>query len=187
VCTTRSPRVRHTGRVQDSVHTDATSVHNTCVACTRPIAGPGQRRTNVRPAGLSPPGRDMLVIHCRTTNASTAPCKSRRACCPARGASYCAPCQPLLQAISGWIRSSPSTPGRDSVYTTHWSWQESLSDTNASAEGGHGSPTFVHRLCATTDHPGNSQTESCTVRYSSRLKYNYCSYSRLIDFGITQF
>ena len=34
-------------------------------------------------------------------------------------------------------------------------------------------PTFVHRLCATTDHSENSYTESCTVRYSSRFKNNY--------------
>ena len=34
-------------------------------------------------------------------------------------------------------------------------------------------PTFVHRLCATTDHSENFSTESCTVRYSSQFKNNY--------------
>ena len=37
-----------------------------------------------------------LVFCCRTTSASTAPCTSRRMCCPTHCASYCAPCQPLL-------------------------------------------------------------------------------------------
>ena len=33
----------------------------------------------------------------------------RRMCCPTHCASYCAPCQPLVRAFSGWIRSSPPT------------------------------------------------------------------------------
>jgi len=53
------------------------------------------------------PGIERLVFHCRTTSASTAPCTSRRMCCPTHCASYCAPCQPLLRAFSGWIRSPP--------------------------------------------------------------------------------
>ena len=36
--------------------------------------------------------RERLVFHCRTTSASTAPCTSRRICCPTHCASYCAPC-----------------------------------------------------------------------------------------------
>ena len=32
-----------------------------------------------------------LVCYCRTTSASTAPCTSRRMCCPTHCASYCAP------------------------------------------------------------------------------------------------
>ena len=32
-------------------------------------------------------------------------------CCPTHCASYCAPCQPLLRAFSGWIRSPPPTVG----------------------------------------------------------------------------
>ena len=30
-------------------------------------------------------------------------------CCSTHCASYCAPCQPLLRALSGWIRSPPPT------------------------------------------------------------------------------
>ena len=37
-------------------------------------------------------------------HASTAPCTSRRMRCPTHCASYGAPCQPLLQAFSGWIQ-----------------------------------------------------------------------------------
>jgi len=47
---------------------------------------------------------ERLVFYCRTTSASTAPCTSRRMCCPTHCASYCAPCQPHLRAFSGWIR-----------------------------------------------------------------------------------
>ena len=50
-----------------------------------------------------------LVSHCRTTSARSAPCTSRRVCCLTYCASYCAPCQPLLRAFSGWIRSPPLT------------------------------------------------------------------------------
>ena len=48
-----------------------------------------------------------LVSYCRTTSASTAPCTSRRMCCPTHCARYCAPCQPLVRAFAGWIRSPP--------------------------------------------------------------------------------
>ena len=58
------------------------------------------------------PLRWRLVSYCRTTSASTAPCTSRRMCCPTHCASYCAPCQSLLQAISKWSRSPPSSPLR---------------------------------------------------------------------------
>jgi len=34
---------------------------------------------------------------------------SRRMCCLTHCASYCAPCQPLVRAFSGWIRSPPPT------------------------------------------------------------------------------
>jgi len=40
--------------------------------------------------------QQSLVSHCRTTSASTAPCTSKRMCCPARCASNYASCQPLL-------------------------------------------------------------------------------------------
>ena len=59
------------------------------------------------PCRLSQAAR--LVFHCRTTSASTAPCSSSRMCCPAHCAVYCAPCQPLLLAFSGWIQSPPPT------------------------------------------------------------------------------
>ena len=41
--------------------------------------------------------------------ASTAPCTSRRMRCTTQCASYCAPCQPLVRAFFGWIRSPPPT------------------------------------------------------------------------------
>jgi len=49
------------------------------------------------------PSCERFVLHCRTTGASTAPCTSRRMCCPTHCASYCAPCQPHLRAFPGWI------------------------------------------------------------------------------------
>jgi len=55
---------------------------------------------------------ERLVFYCRTTSASTAPCTPRRMCCPTHCASYCAPCQPLLRAFSGWIRAPPPTAGQ---------------------------------------------------------------------------
>ena len=38
-------------------------------------------------------------------------------CCPTHCANYCAPCQPLLRASSGWIRSSPPTVHPSKVNT----------------------------------------------------------------------
>ena len=52
---------------------------------------------------------ERLVFHCRTTSASTAPYTSRMMCCPTHCGNYCASCQPLLRAFSGWIRSLPPT------------------------------------------------------------------------------
>ena len=48
-------------------------------------------------------------------SASTAPCTSRRMCCPTHCPSHCAPCQPLLRASrSSTARgSSPTTVQRD--------------------------------------------------------------------------
>jgi len=43
----------------------------------------------------------ILVYYCQTTSASTAPCISRRMCCPTHSASHCATCQPLFRAFSG--------------------------------------------------------------------------------------
>jgi len=42
-----------------------------------------------------------LVFYCRTTSASTAPCTSRRMCCPTHCASYCA-CIELRCAFNAW-------------------------------------------------------------------------------------
>ena len=47
--------------------------------------------------------KKRLVFYCRTTSASTAPCTSRRMCCPTHCANNCAPCQPLVRAFSGWM------------------------------------------------------------------------------------
>jgi len=55
---------------------------------------------------------EMLVFCCQTTSASTAPCTSRMMCCPPHCASNGAPCQPLLPAFSGGIRSPPPTWSR---------------------------------------------------------------------------
>ena len=70
-----------------------------------------------------------LVFYCRTTSVSTAPCKSRRMFCPTHRASYCAPCQPLLRAFSGWIRSPPPTM-RDHVPGNYFTEMCSGSDAN---------------------------------------------------------
>ena len=43
--------------------------------------------------------QQRLVFYCRTTSASTAPCTSRRLCCPTHCASYGALCQLLLRAF----------------------------------------------------------------------------------------
>ena len=54
---------------------------------------------------------ERLAFYCLTTSASTAPCTSRRMFCPTHCASYRAPCQPLLRAFPGWIRSPPASSG----------------------------------------------------------------------------
>ena len=43
-----------------------------------------------------------LVFCCRTTSASTAPCASRRMCCPAHRVNNCAQCEPLLLFPNGF-------------------------------------------------------------------------------------
>jgi len=80
----------------------------------RPSTTPGRiSQKSSTPKSHPPPkstaSRGRLVFYCRTTGASTAPRTSRRMCCPTHCACYCAPCQPLLQAFSGWIRSPPPT------------------------------------------------------------------------------
>jgi len=70
-----------------------------------PPSPPGAARRCSLPGA----GRERLVFYCRTTSANTAPCTSRRMCCPAHCARYCAPCQTLLRAFPGWIRSPPPT------------------------------------------------------------------------------
>ena len=52
-----------------------------------------------------------MVSYCRTTSTSTAPCTSRRMCCPRHCATYCAPCQPLSRAF--FLMDSISTSNRN--------------------------------------------------------------------------
>ena len=66
----------------------------------------GRYLTPVDPRGRK---RDWC-LYCRTISTSTALCTSITMCCPTHCASYCAPCQPLLRSISGWIRFPPPTP-----------------------------------------------------------------------------
>jgi hypothetical protein len=76
---------------------------------------------SLRPGLVYPPrSGERLVCYCRTTSASTAPCTSRRMCCPTHCASHCAPCQPLLRALSGWIRSLPLTRSGDDLGFGVW-------------------------------------------------------------------
>jgi len=63
-------------------------------------------------SSMWPSSSDRFVFYCRTTSASIAPGTSRRTCCPTHCASYCALCQPLLRAFSGWIRSPPPAHAR---------------------------------------------------------------------------
>ena len=66
-----------------------------------------------------------LVCYCQTTNVSTAPGTSRRMCCPTHCATYCAPCQPLSRAFSGWIRSSyPTLEAPPKTLTSHQEFTE---------------------------------------------------------------
>ena len=82
-----------------------------------PFFSPSGQKLQVQEPFLHPPpaeGSELpvlkrLVLYCRTTSASTAPCTPRGMCCPTHCASYCALCQPLLRALSGWIRSLPPT------------------------------------------------------------------------------
>ena len=83
-----------------------------CFSCTFAAA--------FRPSALSrvwlQHTQERFAFYCRKISASTASCTSRRMCCPTHCASYCASCQPLLRAFSGWIRSSlprrsPGTAG----------------------------------------------------------------------------
>ena len=57
-----------------------------------------------------------LGFYCRTTSASTAPCTSRRMCCPTHCASYCALCQPQIvhdaTAFEAWSKE-PSLSSDD--------------------------------------------------------------------------
>ena len=86
------------------VHLERSTLH----AISGPLSRCAELVLSSQPAPAPPP-EDRLVCYCRTTSASSAPCTSRRVCGPAHCASYCAPCQPLLRAFSGWIRSPPPT------------------------------------------------------------------------------
>ena len=85
----------------------------------------GMRKSISTNANRSPPASacslQRLVFHCLTTSASTAPCTSRRMCCPAHCASYCAPCQPLLRAFFEWIQSPPRTLFSSVQHAVLWS------------------------------------------------------------------
>ena len=61
---------------------------------------------------------ERLVFYCRTTGAGTAPCTSRRMCCPTYCASCCTPCQSLLRAFFGWICFPHPTPTSRHRFTT---------------------------------------------------------------------
>ena len=78
------------------------------------FTGPGVLGAKVS-IPLKPHPPEKLIFYCRTTSASTAPCTSRRMCCPTHCATYCAPSQPLLRVISGWIRSPPFCNGAFSM------------------------------------------------------------------------
>ena len=71
--------------------------------------------SSLLPAPRRTSPNQRLIFYCRTTSASTASCTSRRRCRPAHCTSYCALCQPLLQAFSGWIRSPPPTTPNHTV------------------------------------------------------------------------
>ena len=45
---------------------------------------------DLKRTGLVCQGHQRLVCYCKTTSASTAPCTSRRTCCPTHFAKYCA-------------------------------------------------------------------------------------------------
>ena len=85
-----------------------------CKGCSSPIAHERvhghleQKKTRQIPAvGLS--GRQRLVIYCRTTSVSAAHAT--------HCATFCTPCQPLLRAFPGWIRSPPP-----SIWPEHRVW-----------------------------------------------------------------
>ena len=67
------------------------------------------------------PGR--LVFYCRTTRASTAPCASKRMCCPTHCASYCAPSAVLASIfrMDSIATRSLSVPRYMSVLHTRYS------------------------------------------------------------------
>ena len=74
-------------------------------AAASPFSGARSRRRGLAGRSTGRKVAQRLVVYYPTTSASTAPCISRRSCCPTQCASYCAPCQPLRRAFSGWIRS----------------------------------------------------------------------------------
>ena len=73
---------------------------------------------------LRPQLLQRLMFYCRTTSASTAPCTSKRMCCPMHCANYCAPCQPLLRAFSECAssrpRRRPRRPQPPDPHRAHW-------------------------------------------------------------------
>ena len=84
--------------------------------------------------------------NCRTTRASTAPCSSRRMCCPTHCASYCAPFQPLLRAFSGWIHRRAHPHKQDSSFRG-WTLPPSLPPSSSPSVSPSLSPTLSLSGC----------------------------------------
>ena len=104
-------------------------------------------------------GREQhrLVLYCRTTSASTAPCTSRRMCCLTHCASYCALCQPLLRAFSEWVRFPPCTEEAAPCTCSWCCWRRSGLHSNARSGQQQKNTTQL-------DHTSNSSTFRCANR-----------------------
>ena len=77
--------------------------------CDSRPASPANRQRELSSAREARIWQIKWTFYCQTTSTSTAPCASRRFCCPSHCSSHCAPCQPPLRAFSGSIRFPPPT------------------------------------------------------------------------------
>ena len=106
---------------------------------------------------------ETLVLYCRTTSASTAPCTSRRMCCPTH--SYRAPCYPLLRAFSRWIRSPPLSKSGGT-----WAWLPAVCGRRSTCHR-----SVVHHVYCTTPWAGREigillpKTSASTAPFISRM------------------